>query len=983
MRLWKAAILYTSALLCLTGLAGGADVDEFKIKRQEFSAAEGSGFVVKPRVTRAGDRIVIAFETRVACDVTVSIESGKGDIIRHLACGVLGPNAPAPFQKGVLAQSIVWDGKNDRDEYVDNKEACVVRVALGLRPRFEKNLMWEPKRRHGRDAPSLQVAPEGVYVYDGGNGFDFVKLYNHDGSYIRTVYPFPGDKIDQVKGLNRVVYPQDGATLPVKPTFLQQTFLTCGNLYGYAYPTNFALAAMQAGGDCHYGMYGNASAFLAVNGGRLALGKTYLFRMATDGSSGGARVEGPAVALTTAGKASETRGQTIAVAPRGAALSPDGRTLYLTGYLICHYSHASADIIGNGLWETYHVVLKMDLDGDQRPTLFAGSLQMNQSGSDNGSFNVPVSVAVDQKGRVYVADFMNNRVQVFAPDGTFLKSIPVHRPAIVAIAGRSQSIYVFTSLVYNRELVEKQERIKPQLTVFKSFDDPRQTLSCPLPEGFGGSATGFWYGGMGTPLSATVDDHTDPPTIWLADEWVRENVLTRGKIAYRNIELFSLEGGALKSRRSFAKDVARSVKVSQPARYGRARLYLNPLNGKLYVGEGQAFDWKSFKDMIEIDPESGASRIVPLPFDAEDMCFDRQGLAYLRSIGMLVRYDATTWREVPWDYGEEHGGVHTSSSSDRRVAKVASGLALPANGGWHHGGMFVSSRGHLAVACGVNVQPPGGEFATGKVEQPGKAYAPRIYPGRSVDGRGGAPLIHIWDHRGRTLFEDVVPGIGGNTYGLGLDRDNAVYMMSSATRVLDGVRYLNRLSGTLMKVVPGKPKLLSTDKRVPVPLPAAELPGRPIDLVGAGQGPAWADGVEWMYGGVGYDGKNAGVGCGCWNARAAFDFFGRSFAPELDRFRIAVLDANGNLILRIGRYGNGDSAGPSSLVPLGGDEVGLMHGAYLATQTDRRLFVADPSNDRIFSVRLDYEEESKVALAQVPDGGPAAMHRGTGPLQDL
>jgi hypothetical protein len=127
-----------------------------------------------------------------------------------------------------------------------------------------------------------------------------------------------------------------------------------------------------------------------------------------------------------------------------------------------------------------------------------------------------------------------------------------------------------------------------------------------------------------------------------------------------------------------------------------------------------------------------------------------------------------------------------------------------------------------------------------------------------------------------------------------------------------------------------------------------------------------------MYGGVGYDGKNAGVGCGCWNARAAFDFFGRSFAPELDRFRIAVLDASGNLILRIGRYGNGDSAGPSSLVPLGGDEVGLMHGAYLATHTDRRLFVADPSNDRIFSIKLGYQEEEKVALAQVPDSAGAA-----------
>jgi hypothetical protein len=118
---------------------------------------------------------------------------------------------------------------------------------------------------------------------------------------------------------------------------------------------------------------------------------------------------------------------------------------------------------------------------------------------------------------------------------------------------------------------------------------------------------------------------------------------------------------------------------------------------------------------------------------------------------------------------------------------------------------------------------------------------------------------------------------------------------------------------------------------------------------------------------VGYDGKNAGVGCGCWNARFAFDYFGRSFAPELDRYRVAVLDRGGNLILRIGRYGNADSAGAQSPVPLGGDEVGMVHGAYLATHTDRRLFVADPASDRIFSVRLGYRASERVPLKGVPD----------------
>ena len=92
-----------------------------------------------------------------------------------------------------------------------------------------------------------------------------------------------------------------------------------------------------------------------------------------------------------------------------------------------------------------------------------------------------------------------------------------------------------------------------------------------------------------------------------------------------------------------------------------------------------------------------------------------------------------------------------------------------------------------------------------------------------------------------------------------------------------------------------------------------------------------------------------------------------SFAPETGRYSVAVLDCNGNLILRIGHYGNCDSAGPQSLVPLGGDGVGMVHGAYLATHTDRRLFVADPANDRVFSVKLEYHAEEKVSLKDVQD----------------
>ncbi len=44
------------------------------------------------------------------------------------------------------------------------------------------------------------------------------------------------------------------------------------------------------------------------------------------------------------------------------------------------------------------------------------------TGNENGRFNLPVGVAVDQEERIYVADTYNCRIQVFADDGSFLLS---------------------------------------------------------------------------------------------------------------------------------------------------------------------------------------------------------------------------------------------------------------------------------------------------------------------------------------------------------------------------------------------------------------------------------------------------------------------------------------------------------------------------------------------------------------------------------
>jgi hypothetical protein len=55
--------------------------------------------------------------------------------------------------------------------------------------------------------------------------------------------------------------------------------------------------------------------------------------------------------------------------------------------------------------------------------------QWGQPGKQPGEFNTPHSIAADAQGNIYVADRGNARIQVFDPNGTFLREIRINVPA--------------------------------------------------------------------------------------------------------------------------------------------------------------------------------------------------------------------------------------------------------------------------------------------------------------------------------------------------------------------------------------------------------------------------------------------------------------------------------------------------------------------------------------------------------------------------
>ena len=75
-------------------------------------------FVKKPTAIRIDGLTRIDFTVDRATDVAVTIENANGKIIRHLAGGVLGKNAPEPLKSDTLAQSLSWDGKDDFGKFL-------------------------------------------------------------------------------------------------------------------------------------------------------------------------------------------------------------------------------------------------------------------------------------------------------------------------------------------------------------------------------------------------------------------------------------------------------------------------------------------------------------------------------------------------------------------------------------------------------------------------------------------------------------------------------------------------------------------------------------------------------------------------------------------------------------------------------------------------------------------------------------------------
>lgn len=180
--------------------AGPAAVNPYRGMQQREEVFE---FAEKPQVRKERGKYVITFASRRRCDATVAILDKDGRIIRHLASGVLGKNAPYPFQQNALRQRIEWDGL--RDDFRKAPLGCRVRVSLGLRAEYRRSIAYDP---YFLPEGKTQGEPKGKLLIGRGTGGQIHvvsevensvvgRVYDREGRYLRTFLPVPADQVEK------------------------------------------------------------------------------------------------------------------------------------------------------------------------------------------------------------------------------------------------------------------------------------------------------------------------------------------------------------------------------------------------------------------------------------------------------------------------------------------------------------------------------------------------------------------------------------------------------------------------------------------------------------------------------------------------------------------------------------------------------------------------------------------------------------------
>jgi hypothetical protein len=312
------------------------------------------------------------------------------------------------------------------------------------------------------------------------------------------------------------------------------------------------------------------------------------------------------------------------------------------------------------------------------------------------------------------------------------------------------------------------------------------------------------------------------------------------------------------------------------------------------------------------------------------------------------------WVSGGGQYGEMEGkGIYGGSVCPSAFEKLGEVKSLWTghfgHSNTHERGIYVSPRGHILHA----VQHPDED----RLLKYGIAKdAPR------KGGHGGPTVltsyVAVWDRDGKLLTANAA-GDMQNGHGVAMDADGNIYAAMGG-RVPEGQENYWGLMDRPLKGHFDHGSLLKFRSGKPFPRGRAyygeDLPETAAKLKGYRGKVKAIEGPEWIFGGLMCQKPDI---CTCHNLRYDMDYFARHWLPANQLYSVVVLDANANVIARLGRYGNVDDT--TEDVKEGRDGLRFAWPRALSV-SDSALYVADTANRRILKARIAYHAEEELPL---------------------
>lgn len=871
-------------------------------------------FTVTPMAVKAVDgKVKIEFAVDRETDVTVFIETADGGIVRHLVAGVLGRNPPEPLKAGALEQSLLWDGNDDDGKPVGNGP-FKIRVGLGLKASWGGTVFGEGTGpNHLGDILGMAAGRDGrIYVMDERDAWLYwpsaaVHVFRRDGAYEKTIKPFPSHLApERVKAIGAF-----------------------RNDRGYLNPLIYRTLAVT-----FYPFEDEPAVQMAVSpDGRLYLPvvpstegwdrgkKAHLAALDLDGGIPNPDYAGPYLGKGRPWEKDGLSWETRLENGASMTVSSDGKHLYIVGLgLFTHYTSGSRG-------RRQSVVYRVPLPAMGPAELFFGDKK--DTGSDEKHLNEPLSVAVDGKGYLYVADAGNNRVVVInESDGSFVGSFAFPTPGWVAVHPTTGAIYVANA----KRLV----KFSPSTGSGQGgWKDAKEQAALDL-----GSLVKGVPAKDSTPPPAgkfALDASADPPIVWMGVGSKLLRCEDRG-------DTFS----------DFTP--ANSYSTS---RYSPWRPAVDPLRRWVFVRHG--YEWNATFQMLD----EATGTVKPLDIKLGSL----SGGYYSHGLTSRLDRDGNIF-----SFGG--GGIFKADPAGKYMPFAATAKdpelkgRLPGDSGttvWERD-HYVDRRGDLYAKIrgtayhGVMQVDVFGQDGTRKRTAlwgiTDGAYGPR------VDPKGNIYMMECVKPAGQPFPEEFKPHATNSVVQHWYD-----WMYGSI------VKFPPAGGNIWVKNLSDKNKPLAEPVKLPDSMPKVRV---------------WSSfrgddnqmqGHLWMTPGVSHVGDmgvwGGGDHCHCTGCDFDVDDFGRSFTPDNGRQRITVLDTNGNIIMHFGAYGNQDYRGPESYVldpagkflrprkpddpkdlksPFAEPEIAFNWIIGVAV-TDRHAYVGDCANRRMLRVKLGYAAE--------------------------